>query len=186
MEPPLPYTGSMFAIIDLPPANEVLAAMITPAVLISASGTLTMSTSNRLGRVVERVRVLNNDAENLCTGPLDGDKAERMNRIAEQIDSLNLRIHLLRSALSVLYMAVGLLVGTSLTIGVTAAAKSWLGWVPVMFALAGGTTLLRASYLLWRETRVAVNSSIREMEHVRATVAKKTGLFVPPPADGVE
>jgi hypothetical protein len=33
-------------------ALEVLTAMITPAVLISASGTLVLSTSNRLTRVV--------------------------------------------------------------------------------------------------------------------------------------
>ena len=32
--------------------------MITPAVLISASGTLVLSTSNRLTRVVDRVRSL--------------------------------------------------------------------------------------------------------------------------------
>jgi len=32
----------------------VLTAMITPAVLISASGTMILSTSTRLGRVVEQ------------------------------------------------------------------------------------------------------------------------------------
>lgn len=32
--------------------------MITPALLISACGTLVLSTSNRLSRVVDRVRVL--------------------------------------------------------------------------------------------------------------------------------
>ena len=36
----------------------VLTAMITPAVLISASGTMILSTSSRLGRVVDRVRSL--------------------------------------------------------------------------------------------------------------------------------
>jgi hypothetical protein len=30
--------------------------MITPALLISASGTLSLSTANRLGRVVDRIR----------------------------------------------------------------------------------------------------------------------------------
>jgi len=37
--------------LDLPPANEVLGAMITPALLISAAGTLVLSTSNRPMRV---------------------------------------------------------------------------------------------------------------------------------------
>jgi len=36
----------------------VLTAMITPALLISASGTFVLSTSNRLSRVIDRVRRL--------------------------------------------------------------------------------------------------------------------------------
>jgi hypothetical protein len=39
-------------------AVAVLTAMITPAVLISACGALILSTSTRLGRVVDRVRML--------------------------------------------------------------------------------------------------------------------------------
>ena len=37
---------------------EFLTAMITPALLISATGSLVLSTSTRLGRVVDRVRAL--------------------------------------------------------------------------------------------------------------------------------
>ena len=39
-------------------ALAILTAMITPAVLISACGALIFSTSTRLGRVVDRVRML--------------------------------------------------------------------------------------------------------------------------------
>ena len=35
---------------------DVLGGMITPAVLISPSGTLTLSTTHRPGRIVDRVR----------------------------------------------------------------------------------------------------------------------------------
>lgn len=37
---------------------EFLTAMVTPALLISATGSLVLSTSTRLGRVVDRVRAL--------------------------------------------------------------------------------------------------------------------------------
>ena len=37
---------------------SILSAMITPAVLISACGTLILSTSNRLSRSTDRVRSL--------------------------------------------------------------------------------------------------------------------------------
>ena len=37
---------------------EFLTAMVTPTLLISATGSLVLSTSTRLGRVVDRVREL--------------------------------------------------------------------------------------------------------------------------------
>ena len=37
---------------------EFLTAMVTPALLISATGSLVLSTSTRLGRVIDRVRQL--------------------------------------------------------------------------------------------------------------------------------
>ena len=47
------------------PDPSVLGAMITPAVLISACGALILSTSVRLGRVVDRVRALSDRFEEL-------------------------------------------------------------------------------------------------------------------------
>jgi hypothetical protein len=47
------------------PDPSVLSAMITPAVLISACGALILSTSVRLGRVVDRVRALADRFEEL-------------------------------------------------------------------------------------------------------------------------
>ena len=50
----------------LAPGIAVLTAMITPAVLILASGTLLASTSSRLGRVVDRVRMLSESFEHFA------------------------------------------------------------------------------------------------------------------------
>jgi len=47
-------------------AVAVLTAMITPAVLISACGSMILSTSTRLGRVVDRVRALSDKLEELA------------------------------------------------------------------------------------------------------------------------
>ena len=49
----------------IPIGSEVLGAMITPAVLISASGVLVLSTSNRVGRTVDRVRAIAAEVERL-------------------------------------------------------------------------------------------------------------------------
>ena len=46
-------------------ALTVLASMITPALLLSACGTFVLSTSNRLGRVIDRVRALSDMMEDI-------------------------------------------------------------------------------------------------------------------------
>jgi hypothetical protein len=162
---------------EIPQANEVLGAMITPAVLISASGTLILSTSNRLGRIVDRVRDLAAQAEKLKTpdGLTPDEVAEKAEQITDQLGPQFRRARLLQAALTVLYAAVGLLVAASLAIGASAAARGALRGVPIFLGLGGAVALLVASSVLVREARLAVKSTMIEMTHVRAAVARRTG-----------
>ena len=163
-------------IIDLPAATEVLGAMITPALLITASGTLALSTSNRLGRVVDRVRDLGREAEGLSeVGELAPEEAAKRGLIADQLETLYRRIHLLQTALTMLYAAIGLLVAASLSVGLVSALRSWFTWVPVGFGLAGAAALFAGSVYLVREVRVAVRMTVGEMKYVRRMVARKAG-----------
>ncbi|HYX27128.1 MAG TPA: DUF2721 domain-containing protein [Pyrinomonadaceae bacterium] len=96
----------------------VLTAMITPAVLISASGTMILSTSTRLGRVVDRVRELSDrlrglGAEDLTVEFLEDERA----MLYDQMDKLTSRSRLLQRALTVFYLAVGMFVACSVAIG---------------------------------------------------------------------
>ncbi len=146
------------------PATEILGAMITPAVLISASGTLTLSTANRLSRVVDRVRILAREAQ-------EGQASERQALVHSQLRSLSRRIVLLRNAMTLLYSAIGLLVGSSIAIG-TAVGLGWhQGWVPIALGLLGAGALFGASLLLVREARLAVGSTLEELD----AVARSTG-----------
>src|SRR5512140_2770475 len=99
-------------------AGEVLGAMITPAVLISASGTLVLSTSNRLSRVVDRVRVLSAEAERGRSMEGTAIPPRRAALIASQLNQLAKRVGLLRNAMTTLYTAIGLLVATSIGVAV--------------------------------------------------------------------
>jgi hypothetical protein len=127
-------------------ARDVLAAMITPAVLISASGTLVLSTSNRLTRVVDRVRALAAEAEGLHERVPGGVAVEERRRfIQEQIVTVSARVLLLRTALTVLYAAVGLLVATSIAVGLSAAFGWLYGWAPVALGLAGAGALFHGT-----------------------------------------
>src|SRR5687768_1826958 len=125
--------------------SEVLSAMITPALLISASGTLVLSTSNRLSRVVDRVRLLSNDADAL---PADVSFDAKRSLIASQLSDLASRALILRSALAVLYMAIGFLVATSIGAGLLAALGLGYAWVPIGLAMFGACALLWGSVLL--------------------------------------
>lgn len=179
-----------FPMVTLPPGSEILGAMITPAVLISACGTLVMSTSSRLGRVVDRIRVLGAEAEKLedaaAAGFVPPPRAdEKRELIRDQLAHLLRRLRLLQTAIATLYTAIGLLVATSLSIGVTFTVRRGEGWVPVTFGLSGAAALFYASATLVRETREAVRSTLVELGYTRRVVDRvtkpaSTGRGVPP------
>ncbi|HTV21221.1 MAG TPA: DUF2721 domain-containing protein, partial [Polyangiaceae bacterium] len=161
---------------ELTSAGEVLAAMITPALLISATGTLVLSTSNRLSRVVDRVRVLARDAEQLVR-PLDPSASDpgfaqaKRTLITSQLTALAHRALLLRSALAALYTAIGFLVATSIAVGAVTSFGSLVSWPVIALAMVGACALLWGSVLLVREGRQAIGSTLEEMQWVRQVVA---------------
>ena len=156
----------------IPVSSEILGAMITPAVLISASGVLVLSTSNRVGRTVDRVRALATEVERLQLLPesgsvSSGSKASKRKRLADQLSQLSERAVLLRSAMTALYSAIGLLVGTSILVGVVVLLQWQYSGLPVVVGFAGACALLYGSLLLIREARLAVRSTLQEVSFAR-------------------
>ena len=101
------------------PDPSVLSAMITPAVLISACGALILSTSVRLGRVVDRVRALADRFEELSMKDA-GEVAlfaDRLELTFTQLDWLTSRARHLQRAMTTFYLALGLFVATAVTLG---------------------------------------------------------------------
>lgn len=155
----------------IPINSEVLGAMITPAVLISASGVLVLSTSNRVGRTVDRVRVLAAEAERLQISRESASASgSKRKHVAEQLAQLSKRAVLLRSAMTALYTAIGLLVGTSILVGVVALLQWQYSSLPVVLGFAGACALLYGSLLLVREARLAVRSTLQEVSFAREAV----------------
>jgi hypothetical protein len=150
---------------------EVLTAMITPAVLISASGTLVLSTSNRLSRVVDRVRTMVKDAATLQRTENAAEAAGQREYLVRQVRTLTARVTFLRTALSVLYAAIGLFIATSIAVGIVSALGVEAGWLPVTLALIGAGALLYASALLVREARLAVISTLEETAALEASIS---------------
>ncbi len=150
---------------------EVLSAMITPAVLISASGTLVLSTSNRLSRVVDRVRTIARDAATLQRDAHATGAAGQRESIVRQVRALTERVTFLRTALSVLYAAIGMFIATSIAVGIVSALGVEAGWLPVGLALIGAGALLYASALLVREARLAVITTLEETAALEASIS---------------
>lgn len=144
--------------------------MITPAVLISASGTMILSTSTRLGRVVDRVRSLSDRLQDVSSGdPQHELFEERRAMLFDQLDKLTSRSRLLQRALTTFYLAVGIFVATSVAIGVVSFFNGRAPWVPVAMGLIGACFLFYGSMLLVFEARLALSTTHAEMDFIWRT-----------------
>jgi len=148
-----------------PTGLEILSAMITPAVLISASGTLVLSTSVRLARVVDRVRTLSGTLEEIFNAREDAIVAARRDHIEQQLDLQTRRGRLIQRALTSFYVALCVFVGTTISIAVSAFAPA-VAWAPTGLGIFGMITMFYGCVLLVRETRLALVSVDREMTFV--------------------
>ena len=148
-------------------ALAVLTAMITPAGLISACGTMILSTSTRLGRVVDRVRALSDKLEELAQGTQELELFdERRAVIFAQLDKLTSRSRLLQRSMTVFYMALGIFVSTSVAIGLVAFTGAIYYWIPVITGLLGACFLFYGSMLLIFEARLALSTIHMEMDFI--------------------
>lgn len=156
---------------------EVLTAMITPAVLISACGTLILSTSQRLGRVVTRVRDLSKQVESLAAQPTKDDLLHRkITVIFDQIGRQSRRARLLQKGLTAFYVAVGVFVVTSFAIGISGATGlSRFPWIPAALGVFGLLFLCYGSGVLIVEANLALRTIHREMDFT----VEISRLFVP-------
>lgn len=161
---------------SLSAALGVLTAMITPALLISASGMYILSTSNRLGRVVDRVRAISDRMDSLMHDQTGLELIEeRKAALMDQMQRQTVRAHILQRSLTVFYLASGIFVLTSVAIGVDAMfGRSGLHWMPVVCGITGACFLFYGSLLLIREARLAVSSLAEEMSFLNRLVQKNS------------
>ncbi len=145
---------------------EFLTAMITPALLISATGSLVLSTSTRLGRVVDRVRELEGRLSELIMIEDKNDiplYSKRLEVIVHLLDKVTSRSRILQRAMSAFYYGLGLFILTSLTIAV-AGIFSVYRWLPIPVGVIGIMFLFYGSVLMLRETAMARATIKAEMD----------------------
>jgi len=145
---------------------EFLTAMITPALLISATGSLVLSTSTRLGRVVDRVRDLEQRLSELLTTE-DKDSIplydKRIETVVSLLDKVTSRSRILQKAMGAFYNGLCLFILTSVSIGIVGIVGIYR-LAPIPIGIIGILFLLYGSVLMIRETRMATATVNAEMD----------------------
>jgi hypothetical protein len=157
-------TGTIEGVTGFPDAQTVISAMITPAVLISACGSLILATSDRLSKAIIRTREI---SDQLIPRPGDSGNSRREEErrmLFTQLDFVTTRSRLLQRSLSRLYGAVALFIGTSVAIGLVPVLSASFSIVPIALGITGAGLLLYASFLLIKESRFALAAVNAEMD----------------------
>jgi len=151
-------------------ALGALSFIVAPAVLTNASSILVLSTSNRLARAVDRMRIVSAHLEQ----PTDGRDSLTTLRLKE-LDSSERRALMLLSALRWFYASLGSFALSAITslLGATLADGGFgrLSAALEVVALGAGfvavTGLVLGCVLLLRETRIAVRAVSEEAALLR-------------------
>ncbi len=143
-----------------------LGAIAGPAILTNACSILALGTSNRLGRVVDRTRVI---AQEMTTSSSHDPNQSLRNSALRNLDR---RAHLLLNALRSFYAAIGLF-GISALLSAIGSAIATYGREPAdkvaaIAALIAGTaavvTVLHGCIVMTGETRLAVRTVEEEIQ----------------------
>lgn len=150
---------------DLGSALEVLSAMITPAVLILASGSLIMTTSSRSIRCIDRVRERASELETLGE-EMDELTVAKRKHLHSQLEINTRRARLLQKAMSRLYIGISFFIATSVSVGAVSLLHVSYAWLPLGLGFVGAGLLFSASLYLIFESRLALQTTYNEMDYI--------------------
>lgn len=144
---------------------ETVAAMIAPALFLTATASLMISTATRMARIVDRIRTLVATCDRPRQGEavLDFPEVRRKHALAE-LRRLQSRSDRAMAAVTLLYTAFGCFAATSMTIAIDSVVGHRIESVPTLFAIAGVALLLAASANLVVEARTALRSNDLEVQ----------------------
>ncbi len=124
------------------PAQAIVAAMITPALLILASASLIATVLVRLARVVDRIRKL--------------AEAQSRNPLGEEIERQERRALLAERALGFFFSAVTTIVLAGFSIALDRARAGPLSWIPVPLTTLGMALIVAGCAAMLAETRLSI------------------------------
>lgn len=151
---PIPSSGSS--------SLRLISTMITPAILILATGSLVSSTLVRLARIVDRSRLMLADIERYAAA---GDTV-RAGLCRGWLPSYVKRVSFVERALSLYYIAIGLFVAGSLAIAVDDLTKDSVPWLSLVLVVCGALALFTGTAMLVIETHLAAGQLRHEIDQL--------------------
>lgn len=109
--------------------------MITPAVMILATSSLILTTTNRLVRIIDRIREILPEFEQLVQS--EQPDLTKRELLFNDLGRATIRARVGQRALAQLYLGLGAFLATSITLGVVSFARLNAGWVPLLFGAVG-------------------------------------------------
>jgi hypothetical protein len=155
-----------------------LSLIVAPAILTNASSVLSMSTSNRLARAVDRARELSRQLESAeaAGGPVGPESAREFERRLAELTATEERAVMLLHVLQSFYVALGGF-ATATFASLLGAVMAPLGrgvlvtaleLLAVTAGIVGVGAMVRGSAILIRETSIAVRVISERAASVRA------------------
>jgi hypothetical protein len=123
-------------------AVVIIAAMVTPALLILASASLVATATVRMARVVDRVRALTAIAYDGAWAKVDATQNESRTTLKRHAS----RAHLAEWSIAPLYTAVVFFVTTCISIVIDHEGAHSLRWLPIGHVAAGTLVLLSSGW----------------------------------------
>jgi hypothetical protein len=150
-------------------AVSVIAAMITPALLILASASLVASALVRMARIVDRARAL-------ATSTRDGSweqAAGTADQLRSWFDRHEARARYAELSIVLLYAAIVVFTATCLSIALDRALGGVLEWLPVALAVAGTLLMLAGGASMVAESRFSWDQIREEIRQGRARLEER-------------
>jgi len=153
--------------ITLAKGLAVLTSMITPALLISATGTFILSTSHRLGRCVDRIRKISELLEYQIDPATQKPLSEaRKQMLLRMLELSGRRARILARVMISIYLASGAFVFAVVAIGVASVWAPAVSWLPLGLGILGALFLSYGGFRLIFEARLSEVSLLEEISFV--------------------
>jgi hypothetical protein len=134
-------------------SQTVVAAMITPALLVLASASLIATALVRLARAVDGIR-------RLAAAPTTEAELRRYER----------RAYLAERTVAALFVAIGVILVDGVAIALERVLGAAFAWVPIALTVAGMACIVAACGIMVLESRIAREQIAAEAAAVRAAL----------------